>query len=377
MAALASIGGLATLGAARSAGFDPMSSTPQGLLPAPLRVGYLPITDAAALLLAHENGHFAQAGVASAEPVLFRGWDALVQALVVGEIDVAHLLLPLAVQARLEDRLPARVVSWAHRNGSALTVAPGITSVEDLAGTRVAVPAWWSVHNVLLQQMLTRAGLRPLIRGGNRTAASDVEIAVMPPAEMVAALAGGRISGFVVAEPFSSLAAAKGAGHTLRYLGDVWRAHGCCALVVRDSLIDERPDAVQAIVDSVVTAGAWAQDHRGQVADVLTGSSALMPQPAAVVSEVLVRDAAPAGAIVAHPQWHGHRLDFEPFPRAGATAALAGLMRRTEVDGPRDFLRGIADDEVHAHLVDDRFVTEALSRAGRTPDRPANEEITP
>ncbi|MDI9652118.1 ABC transporter substrate-binding protein, partial [Burkholderia cenocepacia] len=51
-------------------------------------------------------------------------------------------------------RAPAKVVAWNHVNGSGLTVAPDIDSLRDLGGKTVAVPFWYSIHNVVLQDML-------------------------------------------------------------------------------------------------------------------------------------------------------------------------------------------------------------------------------
>ena len=39
---------------------------------APLRIGYLPITDATPLLVAHANGYFEQAGIQADKPTLLR-----------------------------------------------------------------------------------------------------------------------------------------------------------------------------------------------------------------------------------------------------------------------------------------------------------------
>src|SRR5699024_5867247 len=47
----------------------------------PLQIGYLPITDASPLLLAHANGELAARGIDAGEPTLFRGWAPLVEAL--------------------------------------------------------------------------------------------------------------------------------------------------------------------------------------------------------------------------------------------------------------------------------------------------------
>ena len=44
---------------------------------APVRVGYLPITDATPLLIGHANGYYEEAGVPVQAAVLFRSWSSL------------------------------------------------------------------------------------------------------------------------------------------------------------------------------------------------------------------------------------------------------------------------------------------------------------
>lgn len=378
-AAATVVGGLAVNGAARAVRPDAAAAGDSGgrqLLGRELRIGYLPITDATALLLGHDLGLFARYGVPSARPVLFRSWEALAQAFTVGEVDVVHLLMPFAVQLRFGRSVPARVLGWGHANGSALTVRRGITRIDQLAGGTVAIPYWWSVHNVLLQRMLAAAGLEVGLRGepadvgrpapagpaqGRRV--GRVNLVVMPPAEMASALAAGQLAGFVVADPFSAVAEANGSGSVLRFLGDAWRTHGCCAVVVRDELISGTPAAAQAITDAVVDAQRWAGQRRTEVAGHLSGPGGYLPQQPAAIRRVLTRTANQAGLVRRHPDWHGERLEFAAFPYRSATTTLVEFMKQTRVDGSTAFLDRLDPAAVHAQLVDDRFVRASLARA--------------
>lgn len=131
---------------------------------APVRIGYLPITDATPLLVAHNNGYFEAAGVRADKPVLLRSWAQLVEAFLSGQVNVVHLLSPMTVWARYGSQAQAKIVAWNHVNGSALTVTPDINSLADLGGKTVAVPFWYSVHNVVLQDMLRAQGLQPVLK---------------------------------------------------------------------------------------------------------------------------------------------------------------------------------------------------------------------
>lgn len=362
------VGGLAARGAWLGLGHTASAST--ALLDRNLRVGYLPVTDAAALLTAHHRGIWASAGVPSSQPVLFRSWDALAQAFVIGELDVVHLLMPLALQLRLAHDAPIRVIGWGHTNGSALVVAKSISDTAQLAGGTVAVPYWWSVHSILLQRLLAAAGLRPVI--GRRASSDEVQLVVVPPAEMVAALASGQVSGFTVADPFGAVAELKGVGRVHRLLGDVWRDHACCAVAVRQDLIQSHPAAVQAIVDGLVTAQTWLDANRQDGALTLS-TGGYLPQPVAAIQRSLARPGDPTSK---HADWHGERLGFSAFPHASYTERLVTLMADTAIDGDRSFLTGIDPTSVHGRLVDDRFVRQTLAHAG-SPIPARIEEVSP
>src|SRR5690606_8096605 len=89
---------------------------------APLRIGYLPITDATPLLVAHHNKLFQQQGLQVEKPRLFRSWAQLVEAFLAGQVNAVHLLSPMTVWARYGSKSSAKVVAWNHMSGSALTV---------------------------------------------------------------------------------------------------------------------------------------------------------------------------------------------------------------------------------------------------------------
>lgn len=377
-AAALGLGALAVRGGWLASGAGTASATGDAtVLDRELRIGYLPITDASALLTAHQQGFLAAHGLRPAAPVLFRSWESLAQAFVVGEVDVVHLLMPFALQMRLAARAPLRVVGWGHTNGSALTVRRDVPDLAALAGTRVAVPSWWSVHSLLTQRLLATAGLRPVVRAAASAAERTVELVVMAPADMVSALAAGSIAAYAVADPFNAVAEARGIGRVLRFLGDVWRDHPCCAIAVRDDLVRDHPAAVQAVVDGVVDAQRWLGGHRPEAGELLTTRTQFLPQPPQAVAKVFTREPGAYAGVTRHADWHGERLGFEAYPQASATAQLVDLLRTSLVDGDTRFLAGLDPAAAHRDLVDDRFITASLQRAGLPLPPPRQEFLVP
>ncbi|OYZ62952.1 MAG: ABC transporter substrate-binding protein, partial [Rhizobiales bacterium 24-66-13] len=188
---------------------------------APVRIGYLPITDATPLLVAHANGYFEAEGIKAEKPVLLRSWAQIVEAFISGQVNVVHLLSPITVWARFGSKAPAKVVAWNHMAGSGLTVLPEINSVKELGGKTVAIPFWYSIHNVVLQALLKENGLTPVSKRTGTPAANEVNLVIMAPSDMVPALATKQVAGYIVAEPFNAAAELQGIGKVLRFTGDV------------------------------------------------------------------------------------------------------------------------------------------------------------
>ncbi|MCI2238273.1 ABC transporter substrate-binding protein [Kineococcus sp. TRM81007] len=328
----------------------------------PLRTGYLPITDAAPLLVAHADGELAAQGLTAPRPVMFRSWPDLAEALQAGAVDVVHMLMPLAVQLRHAAGVPVRVLMWNHVNGSALTVAPDVGDVADLAGRTVAVPFWWSVHNVVVQQVLRAAGLRPVLRGEPSAAEGTVKLVLMAPSDMPPALAAGEVAGFTVAEPFNAAAEVQGVGRVLRFTGDVWKDHACCVTVVHQRLLDERPEAADAAVRGLVAAQRSLRADGPRGARLLS-EGGYLPQPLPALLRTFAGEPGEehlrTGA-VQHPQWHQQRIGFQPYPHPSYTAELVRAMGTTDVVGDTAWLAGLDPAAVHADLVDDGPVLRAL-----------------
>ena len=251
---------------------------------APLRIGYLPITDATPLLVAHSQGLFQAEGLNVEQPRLFRSWAQLVEAFISGQVNLVHLLTPMTVWARYGSESPLKVLMWNHMAGSALTVLPDVNTVADLGGKTVAIPFWYSIHNVVLQHLLREGGLEVTEKDPGP---KQVKLTVMAPSDMVAALAAKSIAGFIVAEPFNAAAELQGVGKVLRFTGDVWRDHACCVTVVREDLVDERPELAQRVADSIVAAQGIILGDRAAAADRLSAGGYL-PQPPAAIARVLV-----------------------------------------------------------------------------------------
>lgn len=336
---------------------------------APLRIGYLPITDATPLLVAHSQRLFEAEGVTVEKPVLFRSWAQLVEAFISGQVNIAHLLAPMTVWARYGSQATLKVLMWNHMAGSALTVRPDIDSVAALDGHTIAIPFWYSIHNVVLQHLLRNQGLE--VTEQESPGPNQVRLVVMAPSDMVAGLAAGSIAGYIVAEPFNAIAESRGLGRVLRFTGDVWRDHACCVTVAHGDDVARRPAWVQKVTTALVKAQRWTLENRGETAALLSasGTGQYTPHARAALEQVLApqRDdwaRYVATGAIRHPEWRQARIDFQPYPYPSYMEKLVELLRQTHVAGDNRFLQQLDPARVASDLVDARFVRQAIEATG-------------
>ncbi len=329
-----------------------------------VRIGYLPITDATALLVAHFGGFFKAEGLESEKPVLIRSWSSLVEGFAARKFNLVHLLKPIPVWMRYNNRFPVKILAWAHTNGSGLVVGDhtGVTDFAGLGGTRIAVPYWYSMHNIVLQYGLREVGLKPVITDG-AVAKDEVALQILPPPEMPLALAAKKIDGYIVAEPFNALGEIKVKARMLRFTGDIWKNHPCCVVAAHEADTVDRPEWTQKVVNAIVKAQIYASQNKAEVAKLISkdGSGAL-PMPAPVVLKAMTDygDKYVETGAIKHRIWGNGRIDFQPWPYPSATKLIVGAMTQTLVSGDTTFLSNLDADFVAKDLVDYRFVRNAL-----------------
>jgi len=335
-----------------------------------LRIGYLPITDASALLVAHAKGFYQDEGLEVEEPQLLRGWSPLVESFAAGKFNLVHLLKPIPLWMRYNNSIPVKIMAWAHTNGSAIVVGKdtGISDFKGLGGKQVAVPYWYSMHNIVLQMALRSVGLKAVIKAeGEPVAADECALQVMSPPDMPPALAARKIDGYIVAEPFNAAGEMKAGAKILRFTGDIWKNHPCCVVCMHEADTQKRPEWTQKVINAVVRAEVYASQNKKEVAHLLSrDGKGYLPMPSEVVERAMTfydeADYQSPKAIQHKAEWHNGRIDFQPWPYPSATKLIVKALSETVVAGDRTFLSKLDPDFVAQDLVEYGFVRRALDK---------------
>jgi len=194
-------------------------------------------------------------------PRLFQGFPEMKEALISNKVQAAFIVAPMAIALKAQG-VPIKVVYLGHRYGSAVVVKKGgpVHTVADLRGRTIAIPTRFSDERLMVFRAMKLAGLKP----------TDVKMVEMAPPDVSGALAAGAIDGFSMGEPFPSQAEMGGFGRILFQARDYWPDYMSCILIVRQDLIDSRPEVVQVLVDGVARSGLWldkSKPNREDAAD--------------------------------------------------------------------------------------------------------------
>ncbi len=199
------------------------------------------------------------------------GWNPVQKAIETGEVDVAFILAPIAMDS-FSDNVPIKLILFAHKNGS-ISVKKASKSTDSNSSLKESfkektfyLPHILSIHHMLSSMFLKELGLTPGMTGNKDV---DVFFEIVPPVKMPEFLANNpSAGGFTVAEPLGTKSIAGGSGELLFLSGEIWEYHPCCVVVVRQELINQYPDAIQEFTELLVDSGQFISMHPEKSAEI-------------------------------------------------------------------------------------------------------------
>ncbi len=223
-------------------------------------VAYIPVTCQLTCPVTDYISKFSESGEMFL-PRMFQGFPEMKEALISNKVQAAFIVAPMAIALRAQG-VPIKVVYLGHRYGSAVVVKKNgpIKTFADMRGRTVAIPTRFSDERLMLFRAMKIWGLKP----------GDIKMVEMAPPDVSGALAAGAIDGFSMGEPFPSQAEMAGYGRILFQAREYWPDYMSCILIVRQDLIDTRPDVVQVLVDGIARSGLWldkSKPNREDAAD--------------------------------------------------------------------------------------------------------------
>ncbi|MCJ2182358.1 ABC transporter substrate-binding protein [Novosphingobium sp. 1949] len=315
-----------------------------------LTIGFLPLVDACLPILAHEHG-FAEDEGLSLTLVKDLSWATVLDRLLYGHSDAAHMIAPLAIATTLGRGRPAQPLAAPFvlgLNGNAITLTPDIAgrvrgdepglgdprvvgaALRAVARERLAagrpltfgVVHRYSSHNYMLRYWLAACGIR---------ADEEVEIRTVAPPFCAEALELGDVDGICVGEPWNSVAVERGVGEIVLSTAQIWRRGVEKVLALREPVLEEKRDAVLRLIRALCRAAAHFVDpvnweHNAQVLarpEYLDGSPELIRR--AISDQLLI---ARGGKMIHYPDFMFQYREAANFPWVSQAEWLYSQMVR-------------------------------------------------
>jgi ABC-type nitrate/sulfonate/bicarbonate transport system substrate-binding protein len=315
-----------------SAELSPTTTTSRSVRKRTLRLGFLPLTDAAPLVAAKELGIFSRRGL-RVELTREVGWATIRDKVIYGEIEAAPAPAPMLWDAELginSARGPVLTALVLNLHGNAITLSNALRSegAVDAASLRKVVRARqgerrvtfgvvfpFSSHHLLLRSWLRSAGIQP---------DTDLRIVMVPPAQMFRNLVAGTIDGFCAGEPWNSLAVQEKAGWCPTWSAALAPGHIEKVLMVSQVFAEERATEHAMLIAALHEACAWCdQPHnRERLAEMLSAPNYLNLSTALITPALKGRFDCGHGDIANAPDFHVFHRGEANAPLVAKAAAL-------------------------------------------------------
>jgi two-component system, oxyanion-binding sensor len=281
-----------------------------------IRLGLLRLCDAAPVILAEHQHLFAEEGL-DVELSIEPSWANLADKLAYGLLEGAVMLPPLALAcaAGLRGRPVDLLVPMSlSANGNAFTLSAACRDVFQRQGMaalaaqkrlRLAVVHGFSSHDLLLRHWLAGQGVAP---------ERDLDITVLPPAEMVGSLAAGAIDGFCAGAPWGLVAERAGMGFTAVLSRDIWPGHPEKCLALRADFCRADPDGLTVLLKVLRQAQSLcAEPARREMLAALLARPEYLDLPADLLAQGLDHETGGPLFNAAYPspsqaQWYARQM---------------------------------------------------------------------
>ena len=264
-----------------------------GIEKSELTLGFIKLTDMAPLAIAREKGFFEEEGL-SVTLVAQSNWKVLLDGVVSGELDGAHMLAGQPIAASIGYGTKAALVTpfSMDLNGNAITVSnavweamkPGLVMDGDkpahpisAAALKPVIEAYAaegkpfnlgmvfpvSTHNYELRYWLAAGGINPGVYSPDDVSGQiggEVLISVTPPPQMPATLEAGTIDGYAVGEPWNQAAVAKGIGVPVITDNDIWKNNPEKVFGLTAEFAQTNPQTTLALTKALIRAAIWLDE---------------------------------------------------------------------------------------------------------------------
>ncbi|MGG9972592.1 CmpA/NrtA family ABC transporter substrate-binding protein [Ferruginibacter sp. SUN002] len=246
-----------------------------------IKLGFIPLTDCASLVMAKELGYFEQEGV-NVELSKEASWANIRDKVLNGELSGAHCLfsMPFSVYSGVGGKAGStmKIAMIINNNGQAITlsnkfcdlvgnnetskIASAVDKLNAAKQVQFAMTFPGGTHDAWLRTWLAATGVD----------VKKVGVKTIPPPQMVANMKVDNMDGFCVGEPWNGVAVKDGIGFTHIASQEIWKNHPEKALVLNEAFASANKDDVKKIMKAIIRASQWLDSlpNRKKAAEIIS-----------------------------------------------------------------------------------------------------------
>ncbi|MBU1043409.1 MAG: ABC transporter substrate-binding protein [Candidatus Omnitrophica bacterium] len=209
-----------------------------------LKVGVLPIIESLPLAISGAQSAIANSNI-TVQVEVFSTWTALEAAYRTGIVDIAAMTAPKAIKMA-GNNIPLKILMSLHRNGNMLVTNFTQDSAEQFEGTIIGVSGNDTGQLILLSEFIKKQGLK---------LGPQVRYIAIPQSKALELLSSGKIQGFLLSEPYGSMALAEGIAKQAFPGVEIMDNFVDVLLIANPLIIKSHQKEVKKLVEAVNQAG--------------------------------------------------------------------------------------------------------------------------
>lgn len=258
-----------------------------------VKLGYIPIIEAAPLIVAKEKGFFAKYGMTDVDLSKQASWGSMRDNTEIGsagggvdggqyQMPMPHLIsegiitkgnqkLPMYLLAQLNTQGNGIAIASKHQGkglGLKLEEAKGKAVFNQLKSSPTPFTAAYTFAKVnqefWIRYWLAASGINP---------DTDVKLLAIPAAQTVASMKTGTMDAFSTGDPWPYRIVKDKIGFLAALTGEIWKNHPEEYFALRGEWVDKNPKATKAILKGIMEAQQWCDnfDNRKELAEIVAG----------------------------------------------------------------------------------------------------------
>jgi bicarbonate transport system substrate-binding protein len=254
-----------------------------------VKLGYIPIVEAAALVVAQEKGFFQKYGMTEVELSKQASWAAARDNVTIGskgggidggqwQMPMPHLIseglitngqkVPMYVLAQLNTHGNGIAISGIHEGkGLGLDVTSAADYIKNFQANQGR--KFKAAHT--FPQVNQDFWIRYWFAAGGVDPDTDIDLLTVPPAETVQGMRTGTMDAFSTGDPWPDRIVADEIGYMAALTSEVWKFHPEEYLAIRSDWVDANPKATKAVLKGLMEAQQWCDqpENRAELVKIV------------------------------------------------------------------------------------------------------------